>query len=385
MGKLDRYLLFSLLKNTIFTIFVSTLILVSLQLVNLSKKFAQYGLDLSEIFHVLIALVFSFLPLIIPIAFLFSLLMVFSSLSEDREIVAFQSLGHSHWRIMRAPLALGAFMCGLTLFCVSYLSPQGDRLFWSLLDEAKNQKLLSVISSGTFAEGFFDSVFYAEKVDPVKGTLEKVFVYDEQIVGEGIAISAKSGEWKSQKNNNKDSKSVLTLYDGSLISFDSKTSEVKQMFFGSYQINASAQIQPGKIRNWPPGFSLEKLFRMRKLKEGQIKIKQLRKVWAELARRFALAFLCLIFIPLSFSFAVSSARAAKSKVVLVGVSILGFYWLVHSLSLTWVVKTKSSFVESESMLWLVIWAPNIILLGLSLHLIRRKFSFKAARSTLAVK
>src|SRR5690606_28280616 len=76
-------------------IFVFVGILLMFQALRLTEFVLVHGVSAGTIFSIMLYLSVSFLPVILPMSLLFSVLLTYSRLSNDSEIVAFKSLGLS--------------------------------------------------------------------------------------------------------------------------------------------------------------------------------------------------------------------------------------------------------------------------------------------------
>jgi lipopolysaccharide export system permease protein len=354
MARLDRYLLWSLFRVTFFSGLLSLVLLLSLQALRLSNLIIKSGLEGVSIVRMLLGLSLSFSPLIFPIAFLFSLLIVFGRMSSDREMVAMQAMGHSPKRLLKPGLWFGGMMGLFTVVCGFFLAPYGNRTFEAIIDEAFNKKVTSVLRAGTFAEGFLNMVLFVDEVD-ADGKLHRVFLHDERSFEEDVTISAKTGEWIPA---GRDGWAQLKLYNGMMISKEEAKQSVRRMLFEEYIIHADFSQEAGRSRDSPPSLGLLGLFKHRKdemTKEGG----DPRNIWVEMARRLAVAFVCFLFVPLTFALSVNNQRTAKNHTVAYGISVLVFYWTIYFTIVTWVIKTHAPIARNELFVWFIVWLPNI--------------------------
>src|SRR5690606_12148647 len=133
-------------------------------------------------------LALTFTPVIFPIAFLLAVLLGFGRLSTDSEVLAMRAAGVSVYSMLTPVLGLGALLALVTMFCNFYFVPYGARMFRYELFRISNTKAIATIHSGTFTEGFFDLVLYADEVDSKDNTLEKVLIYDERKQGNPVTV-----------------------------------------------------------------------------------------------------------------------------------------------------------------------------------------------------
>ncbi|MBS1982534.1 MAG: LptF/LptG family permease [Bdellovibrionales bacterium] len=370
VSKIDRYLFWELVKSSVSGSLVAIVVLLCLQALRLSEFIIRSDLDKDIIFRMLSGLGLSFAPLVVPIACLFALLGVFGRLSTDREFVAAQSMGYSPGRLLHPSLFFGIMAVGASLWFSFSVGPLGNRNFEATIDEAFKRKVASALSSGTFNEGFLDMVLFVDRVNPVTQELERVFLHDSKSFREEVSISAKRGRWIQPLEV--DGLGILRLNDGVVISREIQKDIVRRVKFDEYRIYADFSSQAGRPKESPPSLGWTALTQKRKLSGKDI---NLRPIWIEMARRFAVSFSCLIFVPLSFAVSLDNRRTAKGRAVMTGLTLLFSYWTLYFALITWLLKTPSQFAAStEWFTWLLIWIPNILLIAFGAWIYRKKAS-----------
>ena len=356
MRRLDRYLLFSLFKVSISGALISLVILLSLQALRLSSLIVKSGLTGMAVVRMLGGLSLSFTPVLFPIAFLFALLIVFGRMSADREMVAMQAMGHSPRRLLSPCLTFGVIVSVVTFLCGFFWAPAGNRMFEETIDEAFRKKVTSVLRAGTFSEGFLNMVLFVDEVDPKTGDLMRVFLHDEKSYDAEISISSKRGEWIAA---GKDGWAKLKLKDGVIVSRDLAKKTIRRVRFEEYVINADFSQEAGRSRDSPPSLGWGGLLDKRRFeidKDGG----DPRGIYAEMARRFGVSFVCFLFVPFTFALSLNNQRTAKNKTVMIGILTLILYWTFYFTSITWVLKADFALSKNELFVWLVAWFPNIL-------------------------
>jgi len=360
----------SLFKVTILGVFMALAVLLSLQALRLSNLIIRSGLEASAVVRMLGGLSLSFTPLLLPIAFLFSLLIVFGRMSADREMVAMQAMGQSPMRLLRPCLYFGTVVAIGTFLCSFFWAPYGNRLFEETIDEAFKKKVTSVLRAGTFSEGFLNMVLFVDEVDSSTGNLIRVFLHDEKTYDAEITISSKTGEWIAA---GADGWAKLKLNDGVIISRDLERNSIRRIRFDEYIINADFSQEAGRSRDSPPSLGWRGLIDKRKYeleKDGG----DPRGVFAEMARRFAISFVCLLFVPLTFALSISNSRTAKNRTVGMGLIILLLYYTAYFTSITWVLKSDFDLTKNEAFVWLIAWLPNMLVMLVSYYAYQYRFN-----------
>src|SRR4051812_19615790 len=150
-------------------------ILLMMQALRLTEFILIHGVDLSTIGHIMLYMSLSFLPMILPMSTLFSVLLTYNRLSNDSEIVALKALGLSMRTLTVPALVLAVAATLMSAQTSFYLGPWGNRQFELLINDLGRQKAGAAIKEGVFSEGFFNLVIYANHVDSREGLLKDVF------------------------------------------------------------------------------------------------------------------------------------------------------------------------------------------------------------------
>ncbi len=351
---------------------VATLVLLALQFMRLSSVMIKHDLELVSILRMLGGLAMSFSPLVFPIAFLFASLGVFGRMSTDREFIAMQAMGYSPMRVLIPCGAFGVLMTALSLWLSFSIGPLGNRSFEASMDEAFKRRVSSVLRSGTFSEGFLDMVVFVDRVDPVTMQLERIFIFDDSNFKAPAIISARNGRWIQSLS---DGVGILDLIDGVIVSELPEKGVVRRISFDEYRLNADFTRAVGWSRDSPPSLGWDGLMKKRAEAQKDLTINA-RPIWIETSRRFAMSILCLLLVPLCFAASVDNRRTAKGRAVFIGLSIILSYWTLYFALLSWVMGTPIEFfIRKEWAVYMVIWLPNFIVMGLGYWLFKKRFTY----------
>jgi len=366
MNRYFRYLLWELFKSLFMATLVSLVVLLGLQFLRLSELIVRFDVELELIAKMVMGLGTSFLPLVLPISFLFAALSTFGRLSVDKEFVAFLSMGVGPKKLLRPCLLLAFLLSLVTLWTSFYIGPKGNRMFEEFVDEAFRKKVTSSLRSGTFAESFLGLVIFVDKVDSTMTKLERVFIHDEQSYKESVSISAREGTWV-QKEENGSYLGILGLRHGILVSQNPEAQSVRRIEFDEYNIFTDFNRHAGRSRDSPPSLDGPTLFKMRNDAQLQVGL-DARPIWSEIAKRMALAFVPLLFGPLAFFLSFETGRTVKSRSVFLGLLILLLYWTLYFTLVTFAMKSSSQIlVQEEILTHFIVWIPNFILFFAALY------------------
>lgn len=331
------------------------LIMLMFQAIRLSEFVVVHQVRLIDVGRLSIYLMLSFLPIAVPIAFLFAVLIGISRANSEGEILALQVSGISRSQIY-APL--GIFSVILTLFCIYtalYTVPRGNRYFELLVTKLGNERVMSALKPGVFLE-FFGLVLFAEHMVPEKNEMSRIFIYDEREEKHPLAITAQAGLLTLLPHQGR---LTLRLSNGSMY-LDKKEPQGPQqrIDFDVYDINLNLDRSGDSSRDYsPPSYNYPLL--KQRLRETIHDPPAYRALLVELHRRFSLSFACIVFAALGFVIGTANSRGLRGTAILLCLFVAVIYWLSY-------VAANAAALSGSVPVWLGLWAPNVILLGLAI-------------------
>src|SRR5690606_20469851 len=235
-----RYIFFETLPGFILGMSVFVGIIVLLPILRLTDFAISHGVDLATLAEIIGYVCISMLPALFPMSLLFAILLTYGRLSNDSEIIAMKSSGLSMTTILAPAMILAIFVAVISAQTSFYLAPWGNRRFEVTYSKLASMKPAVAIKSGTFSEGFFDMVVYANEVNPDTGVLKKAFIYDpRENPNAPLTIIAKSG--RMIPDPDKPGHNVLLrLNDGDIHRKAESHTKIK---FDSYDIRLVDPIQ----------------------------------------------------------------------------------------------------------------------------------------------
>jgi len=341
-----RYIFFETLPAFLLGVVIFVGILLMFQALRLTEFVLIHGVGLRTLGEIMLYLSVSFLPVILPMSLLFSVLLTYNRLSNDSEIVAFKSLGLSMAQLTIPALILSVAATLMSAQTSFYLGPWGNRKFEVLINDLGRKKVGAAIKEGVFSEGFFDLVVYANKVNPKDGQLNNVFIFDESDPKSPITIIAKQGNI-IQENRPEGLSALLRLQDGNIHRTHENT--YTKVDFTSYDINLFNPHEMSEKKKSPPSMTLEELGT--ELKRADLELKQRRRLEIEYHRRWSLSAACLIFALLGVGLGtVTNRRASRGGGFVICLALLVSYWILYVTAESF---ARSGWVPAPVGLWMV--------------------------------
>ncbi len=358
-----RYIFFETLPAFLMGVLVFVGILLMFQALRLTEFVLVHGVGLKTVAEIMLFLSVSFLPVILPMSLLFSVLLTYGRLSNDSEIVAFKSLGLSMGHLIVPALILSLAATLMSAQTSFYLGPWGNRKFEVLMNDLGRQKVSAAIKEGVFSEGFFDLVIYANKVDSKDGQLNDVFIYDERDPKAPVTIIAKQGNI-IQESSKQGLSALLRLAHGNIHRTNEAT--YTKVDFDSYDINLFNAYDIAEKKKSPPSMNIDEL--SQELKRGDLDLKTRRKIEIEYHRRWSLSAACVIFALLGVGLGtVTNRRSSRSGGFVICLVLLISYWVLYLSAET---VARNGWLPAYASLWLV----NILFFLFALKSLKRSWA-----------
>lgn len=358
-----RYIFFETLPAFLMGVLVFVGILLMFQALRLTEFVLVHGVGARTIAQLILYLSVSFLPVILPMSLLFSVLLTYSRLSNDSEIVALKSLGLSMGQLTIPAMILALAATLMSAQTSFYLGPWGNRKFEVLMNELGQQKVGATLKEGVFSEGFFDLVVYANKVDSKAGVMTDVFIFDERDSKAPVTIIAKEGQ-VLRENTPAGLSALLRLNNGNIHRTHQAT--YTKVDFGTYDINLFDPHSFAEKKKSPPSMTLDEL--AVELKRTDMDTKEVRRLSVEYHRRWSLSLACLIFALLGVGLGtVTNRRAARGGGFVICLVALISYWILY-------VSAESLARNGTLPAAVSLWLVNLIFLAAAIRSLKSAWS-----------
>ncbi len=340
---------------------VFLLIMLMFQAIRLSEFVVYYQVPLKDVLRLSFYMMTTFLPVALPIAFLFAVLMGISRANSDGEILALQVGGLSLEQVFAPLFTFSIFVTGVCLWTALYTVPRANRAFELLITRLGSERAISQLKPGVFVEGFHGLTLFAEQIVPIKNEMKRIFIYDEREEAHPLSITAQAGVLK-----NVPEKGLVTLRlsHGSIYMDNKKPSEILQKIeFDVYDMNLDIGDRGEVGRAWsPPSYNFDQL--RARLTETIADPPSHRLLQVEYHRRFSLSLCCLVFAALGFFIGALSQRGVRSAAIVLCLAVALVYWLSY-------VFANAVAISGSLPPWVAMWAPNLVFSVLAYYCYRR--------------
>jgi lipopolysaccharide export system permease protein len=358
---LYRYLAKELLIPFILGTVIFTGVLLMGRMLKIADMVVSKGVSLSEVIRLILYLMPNFAVLTLPMALLMAVLVAFSRLSADSEIIAVKASGISLYKLLPPVVTVAFAAYILTVINAAWLMPKGNVAFKSLLYQAIQQRLSLNLKEQVFNSSIPGLLIYIDKNNEQNGLLSGVLIQDERKPDDVSTIFAKHGTLGVEQG---EKKIHLHLTDGSI--HQSRQKELyRNLEFMDYELTVDLANNSGTFEKNELDMSLAEI--REKLQAGGLSKKITLDMQMELQRRFALPFACFIFAIFAVPLGIHNRRSGKAAGFTLSILTLLFYYILQSFSKTMAEKALLAPAVAA-------WFPNGVFLCLGIYLF-----IKAAR------
>ncbi len=390
----DRYIIKEIIPPFFIGLLIYAFVLLMNQVFLLSELFIAKGVALRVVAQIFLYLIPSVLAFAVPMAVLMGILAGLSRLSTDSEVVAFKSLGINNLRLLRPVLAfaLGGWL--VTSYLSLYLAPRFNHKWVLTLTRSVLAKVQLKINPREFNESIPDVVLFIQDITQ-ENRWKNIFVHLSRPGEEPRAIFAQTGRLNFFPEIKR---ATLELVEGSIHSEPPKNPERYSVtFFDRIEEEISietlfaqfsrekrvrekdigeliAEVEKIKARRVEINGEKTKLEALLKA-EGEARRKDIeyrlwqndrewRSHWVEIHKKFALPFVCFIFVLMSIPLGMSTKKGGRTSGFTISLGIILVYYILI---------TAGEKLAMDGLLspFLGMWGPNLVFLTAAVYLFAR--------------
>jgi lipopolysaccharide export system permease protein len=288
-------------------------------------------------------------------ALLFAVLLAFSRLSGDSEIIAIKASGISLYRLLLPVLSISLAAYILTALTALYAMPKGNTAFKKPLYQSVQGRLSLNLKEQVFNTSIPGLLVYITKNSGKSGILSGVMIQDERNSKDVSTIFAETASIDMDETGKK---IKLHLTDGSI--HQSRPKDVYRLLgFKEYDLEIDlSKAATGFDRN-ETDMTLTEI--RDNLKKGGFTVKLMKDMSLEVHRRFALPFACLIFAIVAVPLGIQNRRSGKAAGFSLSISALLLFYILQSVGRT--LSEKELLAPFSA-----VWLPNFIFLAAGAYL-----------------
>ncbi|MGE0615903.1 MAG: LptF/LptG family permease [Bacteriovoracia bacterium] len=314
------------------------------QSLRLSNFLIVHQVPLKIVAKIAFCLLISFSSLVLPVAFLLSVIVAFGRLSTEQEIGAMRACGLSPWQVASPVIFIGSAFSMAAFIIGMELAPLGERVLTKSIFEAEARKIAGSIQPGTFNKDFFGMLIFTEKVHPTTRALDRVFIFDDRDPNNPFVVVAPRGNMQSTiSDNGLNHQALLKLYRGNIYQIGEGSENSSRMDFSEYSVFMELSSSEIATPDIPRTASLKTLL------ERMDRRDYVTEFW----KRVSTSFSPLIFCFLGIGLGTVRVRSSKQVGTIFSLVVCLIYWetLVVSIGMA----QKGSLP-----VWLALQIPNVI-------------------------
>ena len=205
---IPKYIVLEAIPYVLLSAALLSAILFTQQAARFSELAAYADLPMDLAGEIAAALLPNVLILTLPVAVLAGIVIGFSRLGSDSEVIAMRAAGVGTWTLLWPALLIGAVATAGTTYLHLNEAPQAARDLRRVAIQGALKKLESPVEPRTFNTELPGYVMYVRDGDKVRGTWGRVFIYAQQGDGSTRIVTARQGRIDSAAD-----KSELVLSD----------------------------------------------------------------------------------------------------------------------------------------------------------------------------
>ncbi|MFQ5816761.1 MAG: LptF/LptG family permease [Terriglobia bacterium] len=346
MKILDRYILKEISGYSLLALVVFTFVLATPEVLRLSELLARQSVSLATLLKLSATVLPGKLMWTIPMAVLVGLLVGWSRLAADGEIIALQATAIGFGRLLR-PAALFAAASFLVALVTSlWWAPQAARQFQALQAELAAGQIPYAIQAHVFDERFQNLILYVQEVESGAARWQGVLLADRSHPSATKLTLAETGITINEPDRQR---LRLHLLSGSIHEhLPGQSARYSVSTFAESDLSLSwpeSQIKPIELRGNAKR-TLGELWAARGTGEHW------RSFRIDFHRRFALPAACLVFALLAVPLGMTGSHGGRAGGVVLAFLFLVSYYILF-------VITDRFAREGPLTPWLGVWASNL--------------------------
>jgi LPS export ABC transporter permease LptF len=283
----------------------------------------------------------------LPVACLISVIITFSRLSVDNEIIALRANGVHLGQILVPLLFIGLAMSLCSIVLNERIIPYAHYEQRKMIKTLGVKNPTALLEPGVFIDSFDNQILFVHNIED--NILHNVTIYQPQPDRPTRTIIASKGEFTSVPGKDQ---IKLKLIDGTSDEPDANNpSKFYKMNFQNYFMTLDMSKDKGKVEKKPKGMTLKEL--RREIENLQRHLTDASRLKTEYYRKITWSFSAMIFIFLGFPIAVITHRQEKSANIVLAILFAAVYYLMS-------LGCEALSIKNIVAPIVIMWVPNVV-------------------------
>ncbi len=318
---IDRYVLREIVAPTLLSVLILTVAIVAGRLLKLTEMVVNHGVSLWDVFMLIAYIMPGFLELTLPMALLAGVLMGFGRMSTDHELTAARACGVSLYRLALPVVGLGLLVYAISSWFAFSVRPLANGRLRDRLYELTRAQSAAGLKEKVFNHSFPGLVIYADVLAPDGRSLEGVLISDGRNPAHQTAVIARRGALLADEASRT---ITLRLFDGSIFGVDAQGDTSNVTHFKTYDLNINPEEAFGLASHDVKELSLGSL--RKRVAAARAAGQPDYGAEAELASRYTVSPVAIMFALLGVSLGLKPARGGQSERFGVSVALFFLYY-----------------------------------------------------------
>lgn len=376
----DRYILREIIPPFFIGLVLYSFVLLMNQILLLAELFIDKGVSFGTVLWILVLLIPSTLAFAVPMSVLMGILAGLSRLSSDLEVTAFKTLGVSYLRFLRPILIFAAGGWLVTSVLMLWLSPWANHRWIQTFTKSVLAKVNINLVPRQFNESIPGLVIFIQDVAP-DGEWRDVFVAMTADPDEPRVVLARAGRLNLYPELKR---ATVELRDGTafaypranpanyrLTAFQTNVEEVdvSGLFSGITsqkgvrekaigELWREADTERGErdaLRDRLRDAGLSAQDRLALQSRFEVSERNLRGYGVELHKKFALPFVCFLFVLVGLPLGASTRKGGRTSGFTISIFIILVYYVL-------ITAGEKLAMEGRISPFVGMWGPDLLLL-----------------------
>ncbi|MBN1938797.1 MAG: LptF/LptG family permease [Candidatus Aminicenantes bacterium] len=383
MKLFDRYLLREILPPFGLGLLVYSFVLMANQILQYPELFISQGVSFTDSTKLLVYIIPSILGFTVPMAVIMGILAGLGRMSSDSESVALKTLGVSHARMIGPLLLFAVFGWAVTSVLTLYVIPRFNYLFLQTTVTAVLDKAQIRITPQEFNQTIPGRAVYLQDTDP-NGDWKRVFVgftagrYESRVVlaergrlnyypidkratvelfdvvqHYAVGDEPQRYEWLASPHitQEPDFRGMINVFNSEKRAREKNIDELLTDLAAARSERAGLEIKKEDVRR--RGLPENNPEAMQNGTDILLLDYEVRTLQVEVHKRFALPFVCLIFVFMGLPLGLSTKKGGRTSGFTISLVIILAYYIFLTFG-------EQLAMQGRASPWLGIWSGNII-------------------------
>ena len=349
MKILRKYVLIECIIPFFLALVVLTCVFLLGNLIQLTNLVINKGVPLSTVGHVFLLFIPVLFGYALPIACLVSIIMTFSRLSIDNEMLAMRACGVHLWSVLSPLVLIGIIISLLSVILHERIIPYAHYEQRKLVKNLGASNPTALLEAGIFIHSFDGQIIFIHKIEGNK--MYNVSIYQPQPDKPTRTIIAKRGEFTPVPGKEQ---IKLKLMEGTS---DEPNMENPENFyklnFQEYFMTLDMSNKTKEVSKKPKSMTFEEL--KSEIERHQKLFINTARFETEIQRKITWSFAALVFVLLGFPIAVITHRREKSANIVLAILFAALYYVLS-------IGCEALSIKGVMPAWFLMWVPNFLAL-----------------------